>query len=68
MTDFKPWYASKTIWGAVVALLAAIASAFGVDIDQQMQANFVDTLLQLVAVGGSAIALFGRINATKLIE
>ena len=68
MNDFKPWYTSKTIWGSIIALLAAIASAFGVEIDEQMQTTFVETALQLVAIGGSIIAVFVRINATTMID
>ena len=68
MNDFKPWYASRTIWGSIVALLAAIASSFGMEIDAQMQTSFVETALQLVAVGGSIIAVFGRMNATTKID
>ena len=68
MNDFKPWYASKTIWGSIVALLAAVASAFGVEIDQQMQTTFVETALQLVAVGGSVVAVFGRMTADTMID
>ena len=68
MNDFKPWYASRTIWGSIVALLAAVASAFGVEIDQQLQTSFVETALQLVAVGGSVLAVFGRISATTMID
>ncbi|MEP0944898.1 MAG: hypothetical protein ABJH63_02105 [Rhizobiaceae bacterium] len=68
MNDFKPWYTSRTIWGSIIALLAAIGSAFGVEIDQQMQTSFVETALQLVAVGGSVLAVFGRINASSMIN
>lgn len=68
MNDFKPWYASKTIWGSIIALIAAVASAFGVEIDQQMQTTFIESALQLVAVGGSIMAVFGRMTASTIID
>ena len=68
MNDFKPWYASRTIWGSIIALLAAVASAFGVEIDQQMQTTFIESALQLVAIGGSILAVFGRMTATTQID
>ncbi|NRB30289.1 MAG: hypothetical protein HRU27_06820 [Rhizobiaceae bacterium] len=68
MNDFKPWYASRTIWGSIIALLAAVASAFGVEIDQQMQTTFIESVLQLVAIGGSILAVFGRMTATTQID
>ena len=68
MNDFKPWYASRTIWGSIIALLAAVASAFGVEIDQQMQTTFIESALQLVAIGGSMLAVFGRMTATTQID
>ena len=68
MTDQKPWYFSKTIWGTVISLLAVIATAFGVDIDEQSQQAFVEMALQLVAVGGSLFAMLGRLSATSLLE
>ena len=68
MNDFKPWYASRTIWGSNIALLAAVVSAFGVEIDQQMQTTFIESVLQLVAIGGSILAVFGRMTATTQID
>ena len=68
MNDFKPWYASRTIWGSIIALVAAVASAFGVEIDQQLQTSVVESLLQLVAIGGSIVAVFGRMTATTMID
>ena len=68
MNQYKPWYASKTIWASLVSLAAAIGAGFGVEIDQQMQTTFVETALQLAAVTGSVIAVVGRVSATSLIE
>ncbi len=68
MSTFKPWYTSRTIWGSIVALLAAAASAFGIEIDDATQSAFIDIALQMVAGGGSLIAVVGRVGATSMIE
>ncbi|MDD9910850.1 MAG: hypothetical protein OXR62_14325 [Ahrensia sp.] len=68
MNNIKPWYASKTIWGSLIAVLAAAGSAVGIDVDAQSQAHLVDAALQLTAVAGSLFAVFGRLTADTLIE
>lgn len=68
MDSFKPWYASKTIWASIISLVAVSASAFGVDIDAELQTAFVETVLQVVAVAGSVMAVVGRVGATSMIE
>jgi len=68
MNDFKPWYRSRTILGSIVAIIAAATSAFGIDIDGATQTAFIDVVLQLVTVGGSLVAVVGRINATSMID
>ena len=32
MDDAKPWYQSKTIWGGLIAILAAVMQASGKEI------------------------------------
>lgn len=68
MHHLKPWYRSKTVWGAVVAVLAAVASLLGFDVDDAAQATLVDSLLQAAGAAGALFALFGRIVATDMIE
>lgn len=68
MTDSKPWYLSKTIWGSLIAMLAGIGSAFGLDLDVPSQANLVDAILKLVSVAGSLLAVYGRFAATRPID
>ncbi|MEK9751596.1 MAG: hypothetical protein VW338_00070 [Rhodospirillaceae bacterium] len=43
--DTKPWYASKTLWINLVAGIAAVGGAFGVDLG-------LDTESQTALVGG----------------
>lgn len=68
MNITKRWYESKTIWGSLVALLAAASPLLGINIDDQAQAALVEAATQLVAIGGSLFAVFGRFSATSLID
>ena len=68
MSDYKPWFASKSIWGSLIAVLAVIASAFGISIDEDTQSLLVEAALQIVAVGASLFSVLGRLNATTRIE
>jgi hypothetical protein len=51
--DTKPWYASKTIWANLVALVAALATAAGLDLglDTEAQATIVAGVIAVVNVG-----------------
>ncbi len=68
----KPWYASKTIWGGIIALIAAVLSLFGHQIDPQTQKFITDQAVQIAtaiaaAVGGG-LAIYGRIKAEKKVK
>jgi uncharacterized membrane protein len=71
MEETKSWWQSKTIWGAVITIIALIASLFGYQIDPQTQQIILDRTMAIVtAVGtivGSVMAIYGRIKATKRI-
>ena len=68
MKNSKPWYASKTIWGSLIAMLAGISSAFGFEIDIPTQSELVDGALKVAAAAGSLLAIYGRFSATQPIE
>ena len=68
METMKPWYLSKTIWGSLVAVAAAILSGLGFDFDEEAQTLFVEAVLQAIAVGASLFAIIGRLTAQSLIE
>ncbi len=67
MIDEKPWYLSKTIWGSLVAVGAALAGAAGFAIDGDNQSALAETILQLVTAAGALIAIYGRLSATDII-
>ena len=45
MNDSKPWFMSRTIWGALIAVSASVGGAFGIMISEQEQANLTDAIL-----------------------
>lgn len=65
MFDSKPWYMSKTVWGALVAIIASFLGLWDMDIPASEQARIVDLLIQVAAGGGGLLALVGRFMATR---
>ncbi len=68
MTNTKPWYTSKTIWGSLIAMIAGISGAFGFELDASIQTGLVDGVLKVVAAAGSLLAIYGRLSATNAID
>jgi cation transporter-like permease len=64
-TDAKSVFQSSTVWGIVIAMIPQVLAIFHV----QVAPGFGDAVNQLVSecmsFGGSALALWGRITATK---
>jgi len=67
MIDEKPWYESKTIWGSLIAVAAALSATFGFSIDQATQSELSDVLIQFIGAAGSLLAIYGRLSATDVI-
>lgn len=69
MNDVKPWYASKGVWGSVLAIvlpgLALANKQLGwLPADQDEIATLIANFGGVVA---GVIALYGRITATAVI-
>lgn len=62
-TESKPWYQSKTIWGGVIAVGAAVGGAFGLHIDASTQAGITDACVVLGCGVGGLLAIIGRVTA-----
>jgi hypothetical protein len=66
----KPWYLSKTIWGAVVAFLGVVmpklASALGASPGDQAD-TLVNIASGVVGLVGTTLAIYGRYKATATI-
>ena len=67
MVEEKPWYLSKTIWGSLVSVAAALAAAFGVAADAHSQQAIAEAAVQLAGAAGALVAIYGRLTATRII-
>lgn len=63
MQNSKPWYASKGVWGGIVALLAGIAAMLGYTIGPDEQATLVNALIGVGGSIGGVLAVYGRVKA-----
>jgi len=67
MDETKPWYLSKTVWGAVVTMVIGVLAVFGFGKLEGEQESVTELVMQLVTVIAGIVALIGRITAkTKL--
>ncbi|AKI01207.1 hypothetical protein IMCC20628_02509 [Hoeflea sp. IMCC20628] len=67
MTDIKPWWQSKTLWGAIVTLGSAALGLAGLDVLDTDREALIELLTSLGAAIGGLIAIFGRITAKNRI-
>ncbi|MEP3431770.1 MAG: hypothetical protein ABJN98_24005 [Roseibium sp.] len=74
MDTTKSIFRSKTFWGAIVAILASVIGLFGIEFSATDQAEVLGLYDQVLAawesiaiIGGSALAIYGRISATAKI-
>jgi hypothetical protein len=65
MQDAKPWYLSAGVWGAFVTLLGSALSLLKFRLDPALLDDLRDWVLSLVTLVGGAVALYGRIRATR---
>ena len=69
--ETKPWYASKTIWGAVITVISLFLSLAGIQIDEHTRQVLIDQgTAMATAIGafaGSILAIYGRVKANKRI-
>lgn len=63
MDDTKNFLQSKTIWGAILAVIGAAMSASGFDATPLYGLDG-----EIVTVVGGALAAYGRIRAVKKIK
>ena len=68
MPDLKNWYNSKTIWGAIIAILASALQFAGVDIAAADRGEIVDAVVNIAGALGGLLAVYGRVTATSVIK
>lgn len=65
--ETKKWWQSKTIIGGIVAIGSGLAGLLGYNIDQQTQEDLTNIILQVSAIVGGALAVYGRVKARTII-
>jgi hypothetical protein len=68
MGDLKNWYSSKTIWGALVAIIASAMHFTGVDIAAADRSQIVDAIINISGALGGLLAVYGRVTAKSAIK
>ena len=67
LTETKSVWASKAVWGGLIAVIASLAGIWGYTITPADQASIVELVTSVAALGGGALAIVGRILASKKI-
>ncbi|WP_223477099.1 hypothetical protein [Oricola indica] len=67
MNEAKPWYLSKTIWGALVSVAATLGAMFGLPVDAAGQTALTEAILQTVSALAGIVAILGRVAASSRI-
>ena len=68
MEDTKKWYMSKSVWGGMIAVAAAVAGAFGFTIGADEQSILAESAVAVAGIVGAVVAVVGRVKASKKIE
>lgn len=67
MNEIKPWYQSKAIWGALIAVAASAVRVGGVDLGAADQTELADAAVNIAGTIGGLLALYGRVSAKNRI-
>ena len=63
----KDWWKSRSIVGSLLTLVSIALMKFGIDLDSATLQQILDVVLEIGQIIGVLIAIWGRIDATKLI-
>lgn len=64
----KAWWASKTLWGSIIAMLAGVATLAGVQLDATLQEQLAELIVGFANLAGGALAWYGRVTAATTIN
>jgi hypothetical protein len=64
MEEVKSIFASRSVWGGLIAVAASLASLWGYEINSADQ----EAIISIIGALGGAVAVYGRIKATKRIK
>lgn len=63
MDEIKPWYQSKTVWGAVITLASMAAAVAGIEVSDPDRQALADFLVVAGGAVGGILSLVGRLVA-----
>ena len=67
ITEYRSAFASKGVWGGLVALAAGLLAMSGYTISPADQVQLVNLVAGIISAIGGILAIIGRIRATKRI-
>ena len=67
MFEKKPWYKSKTIVAAIVAVVLSVAAACGVEGLGGEKDAIVEAVMEIAVAVAGVIAIYGRVKAKENI-
>lgn len=67
MENSKAWYQSKAVWGGLIAMLASVLQARGLEVSPVAQGDLAETGMSLVGAVGGLLAIYGRLSAKTSI-
>ena len=68
MDEVKGWYASKAVWGGIVAVGAGVAGVLGYTIAPADQEQIVLAATGIASIIGGIAAVYGRVKASKAVK
>ncbi|WP_431321819.1 hypothetical protein [Rhizobium sp. YTU87027] len=68
MLDLKNWYSSKTIWGALISVVASVLHFAGIDLATTDKSQLVDSIANIAGALGGLLAVYGRVTAKAAIK
>ncbi|WP_372570349.1 hypothetical protein [Ruegeria jejuensis] len=67
MTDVKSFLTSKTVWGAIIAILPQLALIFGFQFTEADAADLQEKVSAIISALGGIYAMYGRVVAKEQI-
>lgn len=68
MDSMKQWYQSKTVWGALIAVLAPLLQVVGLNLPTGFESELAEGLVTVAGGVGGLVALYGRLSARSMIQ
>lgn len=68
MIHLKNWYSSKTIWGALISIVASVLHFASIDLGTTDKSQLVDAVVNIAGALGGLLAVYGRVTAKATIN